>query len=58
MARARLHRYRTDILLGPWRLTRQAALDDAVFAGQATRFGAEDGDVVWRVPGEIETWRP
>ena len=58
MAHARHFRFRTGTLIGPWRMSRKAALDDAVEAKQATRDGAGNGDVLWQVPGEIEERRP
>jgi hypothetical protein len=45
-------RYRTPVLIGKWRSRSDAALEDAIAAGQAER-GA-DGVVLWRVEGHIE----
>ena len=46
------YRYRTPVLMGPWRRQPDRALDDAVLAGQARR--DEQGLVSWRVEGTIE----
>ena len=52
VAKARVcYRYRTVALGGPWRRRRQQALDDAVEAGLVIRV---DGEIQWRLPGEIE----
>ncbi len=51
---ARLYRYRTPALVGPWRKTARQAELDALRARQARR---DDGDrhaVRWLVPGGIE----
>ena len=45
-------RYRTGVLVGPWRAGRGQAEEDARRAGQA-RAGAAGG-LIWLVPGEIE----
>lgn len=46
-------RYRTSVLLGPWRSRREQAVADAIRSGQADR--AETGArLVWRVNGMIE----
>jgi hypothetical protein len=46
-------RYRTATLLGPWRETAEAAVEDAIRAKQGRR--DEDGDGWhWLVPGVIE----
>jgi hypothetical protein len=46
-------RYRTAVLVGLWRDTRERACNDAVRAGQAKTVG--DGEVLeWVVPGSIE----
>ena len=50
-----LYRYRTAILVGPWRDSRLKAECDAVAAGQAEFGGASCGRLVWRAPGTIET---
>lgn len=47
------YRYRTAILLGPWRDSRLKAECDAVARGQA-EFAGSSGRFVWKVPGEIE----
>ena len=47
------YRYRTCVLVGPWRDRREEAIADAVRAGQARR--ADTGvDVQWVVSGTIE----
>jgi len=51
---AYLYRYRTKALVGPWRPTRQQAIEDALRAGQARSDTASGPDVNWRVEGEIE----
>ena len=48
----RNYRYRTTVLVGSWRSTREAAIEDAIKARQAAR-GDED-QVDWIVPGKIE----
>ncbi|MGZ8336337.1 MAG: hypothetical protein ACXWU1_06725 [Allosphingosinicella sp.] len=48
------YRYRTPVLTGRWRDTRDAALRDAVKANQAQVDESEPGGVRWLVPGEIE----
>ena len=47
------YRYRTKVLVGPWRRTRDEAAADAIRAGQA-EYEAERLSVSWRVPGQIE----
>jgi hypothetical protein len=47
------YRYRTAILLGPWRESRLKAESDAVAMGQAEFAGAA-ARFAWKVPGEIE----
>ena len=50
----RQYRYRTSVLVGPWRETRAAAALDAIRSRQAK--SAETGEgLIWLVPGEIET---
>ena len=39
------YRYRSQVLHGPWRATREAAIADAVRVRQARR--ADDGSLVW-----------
>jgi hypothetical protein len=46
------YRYRTCVLVGPWRRSRRQAQKDAVAANQAQP--APDGELEWRVPGLIE----
>jgi hypothetical protein len=46
-------RYRTVVLAGPWRASREEAAADAVRAGQAS-LPEEGFDLDWRVPGAIE----
>ncbi len=48
---AHLYRYRTTVLVGPWRKTARQAVLDAVRANQARR---DDQTVRWLVPGRIE----
>ena len=47
-------RFMTSVLVGPWRSSREEALDDAVRARQAVRSGSRSGAVEWRVEGRIE----
>ena len=48
------YRYRTPVLTGQWRDSRDAALRDAINAKQARDDEDEPGGVRWLVPGEIE----
>ncbi|WP_114953536.1 hypothetical protein [Sphingosinicella terrae] len=48
------YRYRTPVLTGRWRDSRDAALRDAVAANQALQDEAVPGGIRWLVPGEIE----
>jgi len=48
------YRYRTPVLTGCWRDSREAALRDAVNANQAVAESKAPGGVRWLVPGEIE----
>lgn len=48
------YRYRSFVLLGPWRTTRRDALADAVRSGLAVWAGEPWQDVKWRFQGEIE----
>ena len=48
---ARRYRYRTTVLVGSWRRTREGAIEDAINAKQAAR---ELDGVKWIVPGRIE----
>ena len=51
---AHLYRYRTPVLVGPWRKSaRQAALD-ALRARQARRDERDSHALRWLVPGRIE----
>ena len=50
-------RYRTAAIAGPWRSTREAALRDAVKAGQARVDETQSDGVRWTVPGTIEADR-
>jgi hypothetical protein len=50
----RRYRYRTAVLVGPWRLTRGEAVRDAIGSRQARAVEAEES-LLWLVPGEIET---
>ncbi len=52
-AKLACYRYKTEVLVGPWRRRPERALDDAVAAGQAWRNGG--GRIYWRLDGEIET---
>lgn len=47
------YRYRTCVLVGPWRRAREEALADALRARQARRSEAGP-DIVWVVGGAIE----
>ena len=47
------YRYRTDVLLGPWRAELAEAEAEAVRAGQAYR-NVIGGPLYWRVSGRIE----
>jgi len=49
----RSFRYRTATLLGPWRESAEAAVQDAIRAKQARR-DEEGGGWHWVVPGAIE----
>lgn len=51
-------RYRTGAIVGPWRNTREAALGDAVKAGQARIDETQADGVRWTVPGKIEADHP
>ena len=46
------YRYRTPVLHGPWRATRDAAIADAVRVRQARR--ADDGSLVWEDEAGLE----
>lgn len=47
------YRYRTKVLVGPWRVTPEEAAEDAIRARQAHR-EAEGEPLRWLVCGEIE----
>ena len=47
------YRYRTNVLLGPWRDTAEEAVADALRANQARPEGTV-GDILWLVAGRIE----
>jgi len=51
------YRYRTCVLVGPWRDRREEAIADALRAGQARRADAGT-DLVWIVSGAIEEEPP
>lgn len=48
------YRYRTSVLTGPWRDSRDDAVNDAVRAKQAEIEDSKPGKVRWIVPGVIE----
>ncbi len=51
---AHLYRYRTPVLVGPWRKSETMALRDALRARQALRDERDRHAVRWLVPGRIE----
>lgn len=51
---AHLYRYRTPVLVGPWRKTARQAVLDALHARQARRDEHDRDAVRWLVPGRIE----
>lgn len=51
------YRYRTAVLVGRWRDSADAAVEDAVAARQARRHDKIPGAIRWVVPGEIEQSR-
>ena len=51
---AHLYRFRTSVLVGPWRKTARQAVIDAVRARQARRDGRDRQVLRWLVPGKIE----
>ena len=50
----RRYRYRTTVLVGSWRPSREAAIDDAIKAKQAARESDGPNGISWIVPGRIE----
>lgn len=48
------YRYRTALVLGPWRPTRREAVEDAVRCRFARWHEQGRDGVEWRFPGEIE----
>lgn len=50
----RNYRYRTSVLVGSWRQSREAAIADAIKAKQAQRADEEPSGISWIVPGKIE----
>ena len=46
------YRYRTAVLVGPWRRQPEKALADAIEAGQARR--QNPGGLKWNVGGDVE----
>jgi hypothetical protein len=51
---AHLYRFRTSVLVGPWRKTERQAVIDAVRARQARRDDRDRQVLRWLVPGKIE----
>jgi hypothetical protein len=49
-----LYRYRTPVLVGPWRKTARQAVLDALRARQVRRDERDRQAVRWLVPGRIE----
>lgn len=47
-------RYRTAVLVGPWRGSAKEAAEDAVVGGQAERDPSRPHGLRWRLPGTIE----
>lgn len=47
------YRYRTNVLVGPWRDTPERAAADAVRSNQA-RMDPIGSGLIWLVPGRIE----
>ena len=50
----RRYRYRTSVLVGSWRGTRERAIEDAINAKQAVREADSGNGLEWVVPGSIE----
>ena len=46
------YRYRTPVLVGPWRRRPEKAIKDAIEANQAR--DRQDGVLEWNVSGEVE----
>lgn len=55
---ARLYRYRTKALVGPWRRTHAQAMADALHAGQIRRDERDRQELLWLVEGRIEERSP
>jgi hypothetical protein len=51
---AHLYRYRTPVLVGPWRKSARQAEIDAMRARQARRDDRDRQAMLWLVPGQIE----
>lgn len=47
-------RYRTPVLLGPWKSTVGEAAESAIFRGLADRDESQPHGLRWRVPGCLE----
>jgi hypothetical protein len=47
-------RFRTRVLVGPWRATIEQAVADAIAQRQALRDETQPHGLGWRVPGRIE----
>ena len=50
----RRYRYRTSVLVGSWRPSRELAIDDAIKAKQAAPESDGPNGISWIVPGRIE----
>ena len=50
----RRYRYRTPVLIGSWRSSREQAVEDAIKAKQAAREPGGETEIKWIVPGTIE----
>lgn len=50
----RRYRYRTTVLVGSWRPSRELAIDDAIKAKQAAPESDGPNGISWIVPGRIE----
>lgn len=53
----RRYRYRTTVLTGPWRESRDQAVADAARAQQARIEAGTPPRIEWNVPGRIEEGR-